>query len=79
MAQNLQLVMNRCNSDESCCSSPAPEWRIEDVRCASCSEKLHEMPRPDLGRNRKDGFFRGWFRLWISEGRPMVMSESSEK
>ena len=79
MAQNLQLVMNRCDSDESCCSSPAPEWRIEDVRCASCSEKLHEMPRPDLGRNRKDGFLRGWLRLWISEGRPMVMSESSEK
>ena len=79
MAQKLQLIMNRCDSDESCCSSPSPEWRIRDVRCASCSQNLEDMPRPDLGRRRIDGFFRGWLRLWFSEGRPMVMSESSEK
>jgi hypothetical protein len=79
MAQNLQLIMNICDSDDSCCSTPSPEWRVEDIRCASCSEKLEAMARPDLGRNRKDGFFRGWLRLWISEGRPMVVVESSEK
>ena len=79
MAQNLQLIMNRCDSDDSCCSTPSPEWRIEDIRCASCSEKLEGTPRPDLGRNRQDGFFRGWLRLWISDGRPMVMTEPSEK
>ncbi len=79
MAQNLQMVMNQCDSEDSCCSSPSPEWRVEDIRCASCSKQLNDMARPDLGRNRKDGFFRGWVRLWISEGRPMVMAEPSEK
>ena len=34
--------------------------------------------RPDLGRPRKDGFFRGWLRLWLSEGRPMVVPDDGK-
>lgn len=79
MAQRLQLVMNVADSEEACCPHPQPEWWVESVRCASCSKKLDDMLRPDLGRPRKDGFFRGWLRLWISDGYPMVQKDEPQK
>jgi hypothetical protein len=75
MAQRLQMVMNIADSEDACCPHPQPQWWVESVRCESCSKKLEDMMRPDLGRPRKDGFFRGWLRLWLSEGRPMVVPD----
>lgn len=79
MAQRLQLVMNIADSEDACCPHPQPEWWVESVRCSSCSSKLDDLMRPDLGRPRKDGFFRGWLRLWLSDGHPMVIHDEPQK
>ena len=78
MAQRLQMVMNIADSEDACCPHPQPQWWVESVRCGSCSKKLDDMLRPDLGRPRKDGFFRGMLRLWLSDGRPMVLPEEPQ-
>ena len=78
MAQRLQMVMNIADSEDACCPHPQPQWWVESVRCESCSKKLEDMLRPDLGRPRKDGFFRGWIRLWLSDGHPMVLQEEAK-
>ena len=78
MAQRLQMVMNIADSEDACCSHPQPQWWMESVRCGSCSKKLEDMPQPDLGRPRKDGFFLGGLRLWISDGHSMVLPDEPQ-
>ena len=78
MAQRLQMVMNIADSEDACCSHPQPQWWMESVRCGSCSKKLEDMPQPDLGRPRKDGFFLGGLRLWISDRHSMVLPDEPQ-
>lgn len=75
LAEELQLVRNRSSGDDACCSTPAPEWEVRAVRCASCRKLLLNRPRPDLGRPRSDGRLMGGLRVWMSDGYPVIASE----
>ena len=75
LAMHLQLVRNKADSEKSCCNLPYPVWQVTCVRCTNCGSKLLNKPRPDLGRRRSDGFIRGFFRLIVTDGRPIVASE----
>ena len=75
VAQQLQMVRNLCDSEESCCESPQPEWELTAVRCAACRTTLLNLARPDLGRPRSDGKIKGLLRIWISDGGPMMAGE----
>ena len=71
MAVELQAVMDRSRTGESCCGVAAPAWEAQYVRCQSCQAVLSRMARPDLGRPRSDGRLRGMLRLLITDGYPM--------
>lgn len=75
MAVELQIIRNECDSEQSCCSIPHPVWQITAIRCTNCGMNLKSMPRPDLGRPRKDGKIRGFVRLLLTDGRPIVANE----
>tara|TARA_B100001564_G_scaffold329233_1_gene313552 strand:+ start:80 stop:709 length:630 start_codon:yes stop_codon:yes gene_type:complete len=80
MAQRLQLVMDKSKSNDSCCKNPIPEWNLVNIECRTCNVVLDDMPRPDLGRKRVDGFFIGGFRLLMTDGYPFVeVSENSSE
>ena len=72
MAQRLQLAMDDSKSESACCSNPQLEWQILSINCNVCSKTLDDMPRPDLGRKRGDGFFAGSLRLLLTDGYPVV-------
>ncbi len=74
LAMDIQKVINKCNSEESCCETPAPVWEVVSIRCYSCNSLLLDKPRPDLGRPRKDGRIMGLIRLLITDGKPIVTS-----
>ena len=75
MAIDLQIIRNDCDSEQSCCNIPHPQWQISAVRCMNCGRNLLSMPRPDLGRPRKDGKIKGFIRLLVTDGRPIVSSK----
>lgn len=75
MAQRLQIISNKTKSDSKCCESISPEWLLSGIYCSVCKKKLDDMPRPDLGRKRSDGFFMGAIRLIASDGNPMFISD----
>ena len=79
MAQTLQLIMDEKHQPTSCCSNPDYEWRILTISCASCNSTIEEMPRPDLGRKRMDGFFLGGLRLLITDGYPILENQTDEQ
>ena len=79
MAQRLQTIMDETKSVQKCCPIPVAEWRILTVSCARCDAKLSDMPRPDLGRKRMDGFFLGGFRLLMTDGYPVIDFEDGSK
>ena len=79
MAQTLQLIMVEKHQTTPCCSYPSYEWRILSISCASCNSIIEEMPRPDLGRKRMDGFFLGGLRLLITDGYPILESQTNEQ
>ena len=72
MAQRLQIVADKSDSDEKCCANPSPVWETMSVSCQVCSKILDDMARPDLGRKRIDGFFHRWIETssqrWLSNG-----------
>ncbi|MDP6869305.1 MAG: hypothetical protein QGI21_00840 [Candidatus Poseidoniaceae archaeon] len=72
MAMEIQNVINKCDSSESCCNHPRPMWEVTSVRCLTCFAVLLNTPRPDLGRPRKDGRIKGLIRLLITDGKPLV-------
>ncbi len=72
MAQRLQLVLDETKSESACCIKPSPEWKMLSISCNTCGKVLEKMPRPDLGRKRKDGFFAGGFRLLLTDGYPVI-------
>jgi len=77
VAERLQIIINDSKSDDSaCCNFSSPEWLLTGVYCSVCSKELENMPRPDLGRKRSDGFFMGFIRLLSSDGHPMFESNS---
>ena len=55
VAQQLQIVRNKCDSADACCESSMPQWELTGVRCGVCRKTLLNIPRPDLGRPRSDG------------------------
>tara|TARA_Y100001935_G_scaffold254046_1_gene261897 strand:+ start:1723 stop:2160 length:438 start_codon:yes stop_codon:yes gene_type:complete len=75
MAQRLQIVMDEIESESKCCNEPIPEWQVMAIKCKSCAKILDEMPRPDLGRKRQDGFFLGGFRLLLTDGYPVIAAD----
>lgn len=75
LAMRLQLVRNKADSENSCCNLPYPVWEVVSVRCTNCGSKLLNSPRPDLGRRRSDGWIRGFIRLVVTDGRPIVVIE----
>ena len=79
MAQRLQLAMDEASSETKCCSDPLLTWETMQVSCTTCSKTLDEMPRPDLGRKRVDGFFTGGLRLILSDGYPIISGPSENK
>ena len=79
MAQRLQIIMDGSKSAKSCCANPKPEWRIINIACDTCSTILDEIPRPDLGRKRMDGFFVGGFRLLLSDGHPVIAGDENNR
>ena len=76
-AEKLQLIMNDIEKNP-CCNMPSIEWELTSVRCTVCRKKVTDLPRPDLGRNREDSRFASFFRLWISGGMPVVVSDEEE-
>ena len=79
MARHLQVITNESKSDNPCCEFSTPEWMMTGVYCSNCRVKLANIPRPDLGRKRSDGFFIGLVRLIASDGNPMFEdTENSE-
>ena len=62
---------------EPCCGIPDPIWEVAAVRCSNCRSILLDEPRPDLGRVRSDGFFRGSLRVMLLDGSPPVHSSPS--
>tara|TARA_B100001250_G_C19794176_1_gene787994 strand:- start:85 stop:717 length:633 start_codon:yes stop_codon:yes gene_type:complete len=79
MAQRLQTIMDGSKSAKSCCANPKPEWRIINIACDTCSTILDDIPRPDLGRKRMDGFFVGGFRLLLSDGHPVIAGDENNR
>ena len=79
MAQRLQIVADKSDSDEKCCANPSPVWETMSVSCRVCSKTLDDMARPDLGRKRIDGFFTGGLRLLLSDGYPMVSLDNDDE
>tara|TARA_B100000683_G_scaffold74338_1_gene73105 strand:- start:8005 stop:8592 length:588 start_codon:yes stop_codon:yes gene_type:complete len=75
LAMELQIVINKCAGENPCCNLAYPLWEVTCVKCNTCGENLLNQPRPDLGRPRSDGWIAGFFRLLISDGRPIVASE----
>lgn len=75
VAQQLQIVRNKCDSADACCESSMPQWELTGVRCGVCRKTLLNIPRPDLGRPRSDGKIMGMLRLWISDGGPLMLGE----
>ncbi len=78
LAMRLQLVKNESESDDQCCTFSNPVWEISAVRCTTCGKNLLNIPRPDLGRPRSDGWIRGFVRLLLTDGQPIVASEEEE-
>ena len=79
MAQTLQLIMDEKHQPTPCCSYPNYEWRILSISCMSCNSTIEEMPRPDLGRKRMDGFFLGGLRLLITDGYPILENQTDDQ
>ena len=77
MAQRLQIVMDKTNSDSSCCNHPQPVWEILTVSCTACGKTLDKLPRPDLGRKRMDGLFVGGLRLLLTDGHPTITEDEN--
>jgi hypothetical protein len=75
VAQQLQIIRNDCDGESTCCESPQPEWELTAVRCSACRTTLLNLARPDLGRPRCDGKFKGFLRIWISDGGAMLVGE----
>ncbi len=61
-----------------CCESINPFWEVSNVRCSNCNRVLLDYPRPDLGRVREDGFIKGFTRLLILDGRPLLSLKDNE-
>lgn len=79
MAQQLQIIMDEVKSGQKCCPMPVAEWRVLTISCARCDAKLSELPRPDLGRKRMDGFFLGGLRLLMTDGYPVIDFDDDSK
>jgi hypothetical protein len=75
VAQQLQIIRNDCDGESTCCESPQPEWELTAVRCSACRTTLLNLARPDLGRPRCDGKFKGFLRIWISDGGAILVGE----
>ena len=70
IAERLQMLRNDSADEEKrCCNAPEIHWEVANVRCAACLSVLLEIPRPDLGRKRSDGWLLGSFRVWLLDGR----------
>ena len=70
VAERLQILRNDSNDErKQCCDVADPHWEVASVRCAACLSVLLDLPRPDLGRKRSDGWFIGSFRVWLLDGR----------
>ncbi|MCH1541099.1 MAG: hypothetical protein L7S56_06705 [Candidatus Poseidonia sp.] len=72
LARTLQKVMNEADSHTACCTMPVPVWDLQAINCTSCGAVLVPLARPDLGRSRSDGRFKGTLRLLITDGYPML-------
>ena len=79
LAMRLQIVRNEADSEKSCCAFPVPLWEVMSVRCNACGKVLLAESRPDLGRPRSDGWIKGFFRLLLTDGRPIVSPSSEEE
>lgn len=83
IAEELQMLRNDSMDEEKqCCSTPELMWEVSAVRCAFCLKTLLNLPRPDLGRKRSDGWFVGSLRVWLLDGRsPLsgIPSDSDEE
>ena len=75
VAQQLQIVRNKCDGEDACCESSMPQWELTGVRCSACRKTLLNIPRPDLGRPRSDGKIMGLLRIWITDGEPLILGE----
>jgi len=49
------------------------------VRCSTCRKVLLAEARPDLGRQRNDGWIKGTIRLLITDGRPVTAPLGEEE
>ena len=86
IAERLQMLRNDSADEEKrCCKAPEPHWEVANVRCAACLKVLLDIPRPDLGRKRSDGWLLGSFRVWLLDGRsplyfhPAVLDSGEEE
>ena len=60
------------NENLICCTEIDAKWEISSVRCSNCNRLLLNYPRPDLGRPRIDGKFKGGIRLLLLDSRPLL-------
>lgn len=65
------LMSGEMPADGRCCSASDPQWEVGRVRCGACNSVLLGAARPDLGRPRIDGLFKGSLRLLLLDSRPM--------
>lgn len=79
MALELQIIANKAEQAGGCCNWASPHWQVAGIVCVNCNSKLSNMPRPDLGRKRKDRRFVGFLRLMLSDGYPLVSVEDEEE
>ena len=69
VAEQLQLLRNASvDEGKRCCADPEIMWEVSAVRCTSCLKLLLDLPRPDLGRKRSDGWMLGSLRVWLLDG-----------
>tara|TARA_B100001113_G_C21107760_1_gene621725 strand:- start:1136 stop:1771 length:636 start_codon:yes stop_codon:yes gene_type:complete len=61
-----------------CCEYIDPQWEVGNVRCSNCNRVLLNYPRPDLGRVRDDGFFKGSLRIILLDSRPLLSLKDNE-
>jgi len=68
MAIQLQILANEAEVSGGCCNWASPYWGVTGVYCVNCKAKLSNMPRPDLGRKRRERRPLGFLYLLFTDG-----------
>ena len=73
----IKSVNNLREPENDCCEQATLFWEVRSIRCKQCRYIALETPRPDLGRMRSDGRFKGSLRVLLMDGRPIFPPSDS--